>query len=188
MRGFKKTGSLVILDLSERVPLSLMDQGFGVADSSDWINTPFASLGPVESALRCQVCKDFFDTPMMTSCSHTFCSLCIRRCLSNDGKCPACRTADQELKLRRNWTVQELVDAFQSARPRIMGLGEELENARHKRHENNTQKRKLEETDTEKREEPDATKRKTRSQSRRPSMSPSKTSHGSDRLSGHGAS
>lgn len=50
---------------------------------------------------------------------------CIRRCLSNEGKCPACRAPDQELKLRRNWVVQELVDAFQIARPGTLEFSRE---------------------------------------------------------------
>ncbi|KAJ6068996.1 hypothetical protein N7499_010883 [Penicillium canescens] len=99
-----------------------MDQSFDLPDSTDWVGTPLSLLAPLESSLRCQVCKDFFDNPVITSCSHTFCSLCIRRCLSTEGKCPACRSSDQELKLRRNWAVQELVDAFMTARPSVLGL------------------------------------------------------------------
>ena len=101
-----------------------MDESFSVADPSDWLNTSVSQLGPVEAALRCQVCKDFFNTPMITSCSHTFCSLCIRRCLTTDGRCPSCRTQDQEIKLRPNPIIQELVDSFQIARPSILELGE----------------------------------------------------------------
>ncbi|RDK46796.1 postreplication repair E3 ubiquitin-protein ligase rad18 [Aspergillus phoenicis ATCC 13157] len=99
-----------------------MDQTFDLPDSTDWLTTPLSLVAPLESALRCQVCKDFFDNPVITSCSHTFCSLCIRRCLSTEGKCPACRSSDQELKLRRNWAVQELVEAFQNARPSVLDL------------------------------------------------------------------
>ena len=97
-----------------------MENVLQVPDSTDWLNTPLAGLSPVEAALRCQVCKDFFTTPMITSCSHTFCSLCIRRCLASDGKCPTCRNAEQEVRLRRNWTVQELVDSFQRTRDAIL--------------------------------------------------------------------
>ncbi|PGH23725.1 DNA repair protein rad18 [Polytolypa hystricis UAMH7299] len=97
-----------------------MDQLFDIPDSTDWLSTPLASLARVDSALRCQVCKDFFEHPVITSCSHTFCSLCIRRCLSVEGKCPACRSGDQELKLRRNWAVQELVDSFKLARKGVL--------------------------------------------------------------------
>ncbi|CAL8578241.1 E3 ubiquitin-protein ligase rad18 [Xanthoria parietina] len=118
-----------------------------VADPSDWLKTTVPKLAPVESALRCQVCKDFFDTPMITSCSHTFCSLCIRRCLTNDGKCPVCRTADQELRLRRNWTVQEIVDAFQIARPSLSSLA--MLELNHSSVEKPTSKRKLDDTDLE---------------------------------------
>lgn len=85
-------------------------------DSTDWLGTPLAALHGVEVALRCQVCKEFYKTPMITSCAHTFCSICIRHCLRTDGKCPACRTAQQELHLRNNYTVEELVEAFQAAR------------------------------------------------------------------------
>lgn len=100
-----------------------MDSTFDVPDPTDWLYTPVSRLGAVESALRCQVCKDFFNTPMITSCSHTFCSLCIRRCLTEDGVCPICRASDQMVKLRQNWTVQELVEAFQQARPSVLAVG-----------------------------------------------------------------
>src|SRR6187402_3321096 len=96
------------------------DDAFDVSDSTDWLETPLRSLSAVDSALRCQVCKDFYTTPVITSCSHTFCSLCIRRCLNNDGRCPACRAPDQELKLRQNWAMEELVEAFTKARPDVL--------------------------------------------------------------------
>ncbi|KAJ5405078.1 hypothetical protein N7465_006362 [Penicillium sp. CMV-2018d] len=116
-----------------------MDQSFELADSTDWLETPLSLLAPFESSLRCQVCKDFFDNPVITSCSHTFCSLCIRRCLSAEGKCPACRSSDQELKLRRNWAVQELVDAFKLARPGVLDLARR-ENVRLARGEDEIEK------------------------------------------------
>lgn len=97
-----------------------MDTSSEISDPTQWLETPLSLLAPLESALRCQVCKEFFNNPVITSCCHTFCSLCIRRCLSAEGKCPACRSPDQELKLRRNWAVQELVDAFQTARPSVL--------------------------------------------------------------------
>ena len=78
----------------------LMDPAYHVPDSTDWLNTPLKDFADLENALHCQICKEFYDTPMITSCSHTFCSKCIRTSLSTDGKCPACRTADQASKLR----------------------------------------------------------------------------------------
>ena len=59
---------------------------------------------------------------MITSCSHTFCSICIRRALSNDGKCPMCRASEQELKLRSNWSMEETVEAFSKARAAALSL------------------------------------------------------------------
>ncbi|KIW00425.1 DNA repair protein rad18 [Verruconis gallopava] len=93
-----------------------------VSDPTDWLDTSLSSLFALDSALRCQVCKEFYDTPMITSCSHTFCSLCIRRCLSSDGKCPTCRSDDQSSKLRRNWAMQECVDAFSKSRQTMLDL------------------------------------------------------------------
>ncbi|KAI0150692.1 DNA repair protein rad18 [Xylariaceae sp. FL1272] len=91
-----------------------------VNDSTDWLSTPLPGLATVEAALRCQICKDFFKTPMLTSCNHTFCSLCIRRALASDGKCPLCRASEQEMKLRSNWSMEEVVAAFTQARPAVL--------------------------------------------------------------------
>lgn len=99
-----------------------MDSGREVADPTDWLNTPLAAFSPLENSLHCQICKEFYDTPMTTSCSHTFCSKCIRTSLSNDGKCPACRAPDQASKLRNNWAIEELVHAFVAARPAALKL------------------------------------------------------------------
>ncbi|KAK0665268.1 putative postreplication repair E3 ubiquitin-protein ligase rad-18 [Cercophora samala] len=91
-----------------------------VSDSTDWLGTPLVSLKPVEEAFRCHVCKDFFVTPMITSCNHTFCSVCIRRCLTADSKCPLCRKNDDMSKLRGNWALREAVDAFKEARDTLL--------------------------------------------------------------------
>jgi E3 ubiquitin-protein ligase RAD18 len=99
-----------------------MDSAFDVPDSTDWLNTPLAAVADLESALHCQICKEFYDTPMITSCSHTFCSRCIRTSLSADGRCPACRASDQASKLRNNWQLQEVVTTFLVARPQAIKI------------------------------------------------------------------
>jgi E3 ubiquitin-protein ligase RAD18 len=104
---------------------SLMDSAYDVPDSTDWLNTPLALLSHLESALHCQICKEFYDTPMITSCSHTFCSRCIRTSLSADGRCPACRASDQASKLRNNWQLQEVVSTFLAARPQALKIARE---------------------------------------------------------------
>ncbi|OIW32157.1 DNA repair protein rad18 [Coniochaeta ligniaria NRRL 30616] len=96
------------------------EPNYDVPDSTDWLNTPLSALMPVEQAFRCHVCKDFYNSPMLTSCNHTFCSLCIRRCLSVDGKCPLCRKTDQESRLRGNWALREAVDCFKECRASIL--------------------------------------------------------------------
>lgn len=88
-----------------------------IADSTDWLNTPLNGFSGLENALHCQICKEFYETPMITSCSHTFCSKCIRTSLSIDGRCPTCRASDQASKLRNNWALEEAVDSFVRARP-----------------------------------------------------------------------
>lgn len=100
--------------------MEVFGDGFDVPDSTDWLGTPLAGLVAVEQAFRCHVCKDFFNSPMLTSCNHTFCSICIRRCLSIEGKCPLCRASDQESKLRGNWALREAVDAFVKSRNEIL--------------------------------------------------------------------
>ncbi|KAK5121536.1 hypothetical protein LTR85_005369 [Meristemomyces frigidus] len=99
-----------------------MDGDQDIPDSTDWLKTPLKDFAQLENALHCQICKEFYDTPMITSCSHTFCSKCIRTSLSADGKCPACRTADQASKLRNNWALQEVVATFRSARPAAISI------------------------------------------------------------------
>ncbi|KAI9873672.1 MAG: E3 ubiquitin-protein ligase rad18 [Pleopsidium flavum] len=148
-----------------------MDRAYDVPDSTDWLPTQLSTFAPVEAAMRCQVCKDFYDTPMMTSCCHTFCSICIRRCLTSDGKCPTCRAEEQEIRLRRNWTVQELVDSFRAARPNLLHV---VRTVAARDAENGTKglKRKLSETGLEVDGSPRrAQSRRTRSQSRRSAAS-----------------
>nr|OQO23477.1 hypothetical protein B0A51_07058 [Rachicladosporium sp. CCFEE 5018]OQO24892.1 hypothetical protein B0A51_04751 [Rachicladosporium sp. CCFEE 5018] len=96
-----------------------------IPDSTDWLNTPLSAVAEVENALHCQICKEFYDTPMITSCHHTFCSKCIRTSLSADGRCPACRASDQASKLRNNWAVQEVVATFITARPAALKVARE---------------------------------------------------------------
>ncbi|KKA28296.1 hypothetical protein TD95_003012 [Thielaviopsis punctulata] len=91
-----------------------------ISDSTDWLSTTVPAIGPVEASLRCQVCKDFYHTPMLTTCDHTFCSLCIRRVLSQTSKCPLCLSPTQESKLRKCAALEAVVEAFSTARPALI--------------------------------------------------------------------
>lgn len=124
-----------------------MDSSHDLADSTDWIQTSLPAFEPLEAALRCEVCKEFYNNPVITTCSHTFCSLCIRRCISSDGKCPACKKTCQADKLTPNIAVREVVTHFQTVRSKAL----ELARSDKESHEAPAtgKKRKLEEVDLE---------------------------------------
>lgn len=143
-----------------------MDAAHDIADSTDWLATPLAGLSSLENALHCQICKEFFDTPMITSCSHTFCSKCIRTALSTDGCCPACRTQDQASKLRNNWQLQEVVATFVDARPQTIKVAREQQLATEAASKR-PGKRKRNTLDTENSYPEESVGRTTRSKSRR---------------------
>ncbi|KAF2772893.1 DNA repair protein rad18, partial [Teratosphaeria nubilosa] len=142
-----------------------MDPSMDIPDATDWLNTPLRQFSDLESALHCEICKEFYDTPMITSCSHTFCSKCIRTSLSADGKCPACRTADQASKLRNNWALQTVVATFLAARPEALSLARREQELAAQSHRPG--KRKREVTGPDDMEQTGGEGRTTRSKSRR---------------------
>jgi DNA repair protein Rad18 len=97
--------------------------------------------------LRCEVCKEFLSNPVITSCSHTFCSICIRRCIASDGKCPSCKSACSSDKLTPNIAVREVVMRFQEARPKALDMARADKEEKERPPINN--KRKLDDTDME---------------------------------------
>ncbi|KAJ2781790.1 E3 ubiquitin-protein ligase rad18 [Coemansia javaensis] len=89
-------------------------------DPSDW-PAEHAHLRELDRLLRCPVCKEYFATAMVTAaCSHTFCSLCIRRCLTQETKCPSCRAPLTEAEIRPNRIVDSLLRAFTAGRPQLL--------------------------------------------------------------------
>ncbi|KAJ2863029.1 E3 ubiquitin-protein ligase rad18 [Coemansia erecta] len=90
-------------------------------DPSDWPSS-FPHLREIDQLLRCPVCKEYFETAMVTSgCGHTFCSLCVRRCLTQETKCPSCRAPLTEGDLRPNRLVDSLMKSFRGGRQRLLG-------------------------------------------------------------------
>lgn len=100
-----------------------------ISDSTDWHQTSLPTFVALDASLRCQICKDFYDAAVITTCGHTFCSICIRRCINADSKCAACKTTIAESGLKRNAAVQDVVDAFVIARPSALALAREKEAA-----------------------------------------------------------
>lgn len=93
-----------------------------LSDSLDWISSTVPDLVALEEALRCRICRDLMKAPLITACCHTFCSLCIRRCLSEKQQCPLCRQPEQEYRLRKNTSLEEAIEAFERIRPILITL------------------------------------------------------------------
>ncbi|KAJ1769787.1 E3 ubiquitin-protein ligase rad18 [Coemansia sp. RSA 1843] len=89
-------------------------------DPGDWPSS-FPHLREIDQLLRCPICKEYFETAMVTSgCGHTFCSLCVRRCLTQETKCPSCRVVLTESDLRPSRIVDSLMRAFRSGRQALL--------------------------------------------------------------------
>ncbi|KAK9381609.1 uncharacterized protein V2V93DRAFT_367390 [Kockiozyma suomiensis] len=92
-----------------------------VSDPSDWTSTSLPQLEPLDTGLRCRICRDWYTAPMITECSHSFCSLCIRKCIAATPSaeapcCPICRASVTEVRLRRNQVLEDLCFWFRSSR------------------------------------------------------------------------
>jgi E3 ubiquitin-protein ligase RAD18 len=154
------------LDTPIAPPKTLMSTTFDLPDSTDWLATNLPQFEPLEAALRCEVCKEFLSNPVITSCSHTFCSICIRRCIATDGKCPSCKSACSSDKLAPNIAVREVVMRFQEARPKALEMAHA--DKEEETHQISSKKRKLDETDIEDSEPARQTRsRQTRSKGQR---------------------
>ncbi|KTW27314.1 DNA repair protein rad18 [Pneumocystis carinii B80] len=99
-----------------------------INESFDWNPSKLPEMSILEEALRCRICRDLMQTPLITGCCHTFCSLCIRRCLSEKQQCPLCRQPEQENRLRRNISIEEVIEIFERIRPGLMALANPLSN------------------------------------------------------------
>ncbi|NWU42675.1 RAD18 ligase, partial [Hylia prasina] len=77
----------------------------------------------VEDLLRCGICFDYFSIAVMIpQCSHSYCSLCIRKFLSYKTQCPTCCVAVSESDLKNNRILDDLVKSFISARQQLLQL------------------------------------------------------------------
>ncbi|KAG5312106.1 RAD18 ligase, partial [Acromyrmex insinuator] len=69
----------------------------------------FLSLQRIDALLQCGICYDYMDTSVITSCSHSYCSLCIRKYLHHKTQCPTCFEEIFEKDLRKNKLVDEII-------------------------------------------------------------------------------
>ncbi|NXP58931.1 RAD18 ligase, partial [Chloropsis cyanopogon] len=77
----------------------------------------------VDDLLRCGICFDYFSIAVIIpQCSHSYCSLCIRKSLSYKTQCPTCCVAVSESDLKNNRILDDLVKSFNSARQQLLQL------------------------------------------------------------------
>lgn len=79
----------------------------------------YFELKRIEDLLLCGICYDFMDTPVITSCSHTYCSLCIRKYLHYKTQCPACFSDTFEKDLRKNKVLDDVIKSFQLIKDKL---------------------------------------------------------------------
>ncbi|KAJ1643067.1 E3 ubiquitin-protein ligase rad18 [Coemansia erecta] len=97
-----------------------MDAFIDLEDPSDWPRG-FEHLRELEKLLRCPVCKEYLETPMVVSgCGHTFCSLCVRRCIAQETKCPSCRAQTAEGDLYPNRLIESIMREFRNGRLQLL--------------------------------------------------------------------
>ncbi|TBU21393.1 hypothetical protein BD311DRAFT_734474 [Dichomitus squalens] len=116
-----------------------------ISDSTDFPDdTTTPGLRAFDDALRCSICRDFYDAPVSLNCGHTFCSACIRSALPEQPQCPICRKPATEVHLRKNVAMESAVQAWQAARPLILRYAQEERKRKeqpamlpHTRHETN---------------------------------------------------
>ncbi|PVG00212.1 hypothetical protein CPB86DRAFT_729739, partial [Serendipita vermifera] len=90
-----------------------------ITEPHDFINEELVAL---DTTIRCGICKDIINIPMIAPCLHSFCSMCIRESLSVKAECPVCRTATSDGQLKRNTMLSEISEAYKKARSTLLRL------------------------------------------------------------------
>ncbi|ORX36409.1 hypothetical protein BD324DRAFT_591711 [Kockovaella imperatae] len=91
---------------------------------------PFPDSHPqlqrLDRSVLCTICKEIFRAPVTVTCGHTFCSECIRSSLSvmTDKKCPLCHATITEGSIRRNRAMEEVTEAWETARDSLITLSQ----------------------------------------------------------------
>ncbi|XP_069461854.1 E3 ubiquitin-protein ligase TRIM17-like isoform X2 [Ambystoma mexicanum] len=70
-------------------------------------------LQSLQKEVTCSICIQYFQDPVSIDCGHSFCRACISRCweeLDADPRCPYCRVPSQEVNLRPNKELRNIVE------------------------------------------------------------------------------
>ncbi|GBN21806.1 E3 ubiquitin-protein ligase RAD18 [Araneus ventricosus] len=73
-------------------------------------------LKPLDEALRCRICYEYFNNCMITKCSHNYCSICIRKYMTYKSQCPTCFQDAAEPELRNNRLIDEILRLYKIVR------------------------------------------------------------------------
>uniref|UniRef100_A0A1B6CJM0 RING-type E3 ubiquitin transferase n=1 Tax=Clastoptera arizonana TaxID=38151 RepID=A0A1B6CJM0_9HEMI len=80
----------------------------------------FPELKALDDLLHCGICYGYIKTCMVTSCSHNYCSLCIRKFMQYKTQCPICFEETFECNLRNNRAIDQCVDIFSGIRDKLL--------------------------------------------------------------------
>lgn len=100
--------------------MNLLGDLSNITDPLDFKPTKIPKLFELDSLLRCHICKEFLSAPMLTSCGHTFCSVCIRKYLIHTPQCPICAKELRESNLSRNVLLEQVVISYKSVRDDLL--------------------------------------------------------------------
>ncbi|XP_028848200.1 zinc-binding protein A33-like [Denticeps clupeoides] len=81
-----------------------------------------------EEDLSCPVCCDIFKDPLLLSCSHSICKVCLQKCWESKGsrKCPVCRRRSSTEYPTLNLALKNLCEIFSIEKIQRSSAGSEL--------------------------------------------------------------
>ncbi|XP_076288583.1 E3 ubiquitin-protein ligase RAD18 [Lasioglossum baleicum] len=79
----------------------------------------YIQLKHIEDLMVCGICYEYMDTSVITSCSHNYCSLCIRKYLHYKTECPSCFAETFEKDLRKNKVLDEIIAQFVQVKDKL---------------------------------------------------------------------
>ncbi|KAI0303529.1 hypothetical protein B0F90DRAFT_1711692 [Multifurca ochricompacta] len=79
-------------------------------------------LRDLDGALRCNICQELYEAPVVLTCGHCFCSLCARNQLGEKPACPTCWRETTISSIRVNPTMEEAVTAWKDARRFVLHM------------------------------------------------------------------
>ncbi|CAI2169040.1 102_t:CDS:2 [Funneliformis geosporum] len=91
-----------------------------LSSMTDPTDFPQKSLRLLDTISRCPICKEFFNTPKIGDCGHTYCSFCILRSLAIERNCPVCKKNLSDHQLLKCVTTEKIVDSWKNIRKTIL--------------------------------------------------------------------